>query len=160
MFMLKPSKRATLSDPDGATLDHPISPKVMLPSAIGKTSATAFSKLRGSITSTLRLAARFSHYLRLTHVVTSISPRLVTEYGGFRFPMGTFTPIINTPHGAPLTLHKFFRKQWSVFTWGEVEALFVGVFVDLFVHLSRAHLHLPNPSPCGQALSPTHFRQH
>jgi hypothetical protein len=34
-----------------------------------------------------------------------------------------------------LALHKFFRTQWSVFTSGEVEALFVGVFVDFVAWL-------------------------
>lgn len=59
---------------------------------------------RGSIRSTLRLPARAILCLRLTHVVTSMRPRLDSKRMDFPYLGGTFTLMKCAPSGA--------RKRW------------------------------------------------
>ena len=86
-----PSKHATLSDPDGAAFGHPIV-------TIGDVAFRPFANVGphtkqdfGAQSLQLTLAAYFSCCLRLTHVVTSASPKLAPGCTGPCFPVRTFT---------------------------------------------------------------------
>ena len=101
-----PSRHATLSDPGDARCANTHLRRVrVLPSTVRKMSAITISHLRDSITSTSRLAACLSYFLRLTHVVTSIGPRFASRCVGRHFPVRTFTSDMLGASWRTLTLH-------------------------------------------------------